>query len=151
LELLEEAEHAEVLGVGGVVDGEEAAVLGVEDEDEAQQDGEEAAVEVVVLGVEGFDGAAASAVAVGGGLEAGEQDLERLEDLAGELFGDVGLAAAALGRSAGKRARSATANQAVGRVAASKRVEDRAGRRVWAMSAKRKVIAAERTRRGGRR
>jgi hypothetical protein len=43
LELLEEAEHAVVLGVDGVVDGEQAAVLGEEHEDEAEEDGEQAA------------------------------------------------------------------------------------------------------------
>jgi hypothetical protein len=36
-ELAEEAQHAEVLGVDGVADGEEAVVLGVEHEDEAEE------------------------------------------------------------------------------------------------------------------
>jgi hypothetical protein len=55
---------------------------------------------VVAFGVGGF-AEGGVAVAVGGGFEAGEQDLEGFEDLVGEGAGDLGLAAAALGEDRG--------------------------------------------------
>ncbi|MCZ7681530.1 MAG: hypothetical protein M5U28_23135 [Sandaracinaceae bacterium] len=128
LQALEEAEHAEVLGVGRVLDREQAPILREEQEDEAQHDREQAAVDVVVLALEGVreDLAEALGVALGRGLEGGEQDLERVEDLARQLVRDVRLALAALLE---QRARGGVLEAAEEAVRAQQRdegVEDRA-------------------------
>ncbi len=103
-EAVVEAEDAQVLGVGRVLDGDEALVFGVEDEDEAQDDAQDALVEVVVRrverGAQPVDAVAARRVARGGVGEAFDEDLDGFEDLRGEVFGDVGLAEAALAQQA---------------------------------------------------
>jgi len=83
-EALVEPEHAQVPRVERVLDGDEALVLDVEGEDQAQHDGEDALVEVIARLLErGAQpvGAIAAAVARRGALEALEEDLDRLEDL----------------------------------------------------------------------
>jgi hypothetical protein len=96
-ELRVEALHGHVLGVGRVGDRQQALVLGVEQEHEAQHDAEHALIEVVVRGIEGgVEPGDVLALAGGGGFEALEQDLDGLEHLRGEVFGDVGLAASTL-------------------------------------------------------
>jgi len=83
-----------LLLIEGVLDREQPLVLGIEEDDQAEENGEEAGVEQVVLGAGGLveEG---GAVALGGGLEAVQEDIEGLEDLLGQLVGDIGLAPAA--------------------------------------------------------
>jgi hypothetical protein len=106
LELVEEAEHRVAGLVDRVLDREQAAVLGVEGEDEAEQDGEQAGVDLAgaVAAVALADPLVEEgrAVALGGGLEAAEQGLEGVKDLVGEALGDLGLLAAALGEQGGQ-------------------------------------------------
>ncbi|MES1244264.1 MAG: hypothetical protein ABUT39_21845 [Acidobacteriota bacterium] len=123
LELLEEAEDAQVLLVERMLDGEEAFVFRIEEDDEAQEDGEEPGVEVVVFGAGGFveeDGA----VADGGSLEAAQEDVESLEDLFGQLVGDVGLAAPAVREQSRKLALAGDGEEAPGGEKHDKGVED---------------------------
>ena len=92
-EALEEAVDGVVSHVEGAA-GEQAAVFGVEDEDEAHQDGEQAAVDVV--GIAGERRAEQFALgAFVGRLEAAEEFVERVQDLLGEQDGDGALVFAA--------------------------------------------------------
>jgi len=97
-EALVEAEHAEVLGIGVVLDRQQASVFGVEEKHQAKDDVEDALVDVACFhgGAHPVGSVAATTgrgVADGGGLVAGEQTLDALEDLLGQGLGDVGLAA----------------------------------------------------------
>nr|WP_240807474.1 hypothetical protein [Polyangium spumosum] len=101
-----EASEAQVLGVGAVLDGQERLIFRVEQEDEPQHDREHALIEMVAFGLERRPepvDPVAHAITGGGGLEAGKEDLDGLEDLLGELLGDVSLPAPALGEQAFER------------------------------------------------
>ena len=94
LELVEKAEDAQILCIELILNGEEAPVLGVKDEDEAEENGEKASVEMVVLALDGIV-QVVPAVALGRGLEPVEKNRERFEHLLRELVGDVRLALSA--------------------------------------------------------
>lgn len=102
LELRVERLDGQVLAVGLRAHRQEGPVLGVQQEDQPQEDGEQAAVDVVraarerVLQV-------ARLVPLRGRLEAGEEDLQRLVDLASERLGDGGLAPPRLLQQRGQR------------------------------------------------
>jgi hypothetical protein len=99
-----------VVGGPGRLAGHEAAVLGVEQEDEAHEDGEQAAVDL--LGV--VAGEVAEQLAAGGlvgGLEAAEELEQGAEDLLGEAGGDLVLVLAGLGEQGGEAAVVGLANR----------------------------------------
>jgi hypothetical protein len=99
-ELLEETGDGVVPLVEGAC-GHEAAVLGVEDEDKAEQGGDEAAVEF--LRVAGPDGAKERAGGfLIGGLEAAGEFVEGFEDLAGKIGADMGLVFPAFAEQGGQ-------------------------------------------------
>ena len=127
LEAREEAEDAEVLLVERALDREERAVLGEEEEHQPQHHGQQAAVDVAARALERVaeERAEAVGVALGRGLEAREQHLERVEDLAGELLGDVRLAPAALLEERGEGDALVDAEEALDVEERDERVEDR--------------------------
>jgi hypothetical protein len=112
-EILKKTLDAEVFGVEAVADGQQGLVLRVEDKDEAKDDAEHAAIEVVAGGVEGGAQPVDSGRALG---RAGRRSqthragiLDGLGDLCGELLGDVRLAASALAQQTPSRVCSAAA------------------------------------------
>jgi len=124
LELLEEGEQREVLRVERMLHGEQPSVFGVEHEHEPQEDGEEPLVEVVSAARERVIEQIAP-VAFGRRLEAAEEDLQRFEDLVGQIVRDVRLPLPALGEDRGQRAFLGDAEEAVRREQHHERVEDR--------------------------
>lgn len=94
-ELLEQAVDG-VMAEIGTAAGHEAAVLGEQEEDEAQEDGEEALVDLVGVVAEGV--VEDAALDVVGGLEPAEDFVQGEEDLLGEEGGDGGLVFAAGGQ-----------------------------------------------------
>src|SRR5579871_811939 len=95
LQPCEQREHAQLLLVERVANRHELAVFAVEEEHEPEENREESAVEVVALPLERVLEKSV-AVALRGGFESCEQDLERLEDLLRELVGDSRLAPSAV-------------------------------------------------------
>tara|TARA_Y100000034_G_scaffold74614_1_gene89700 strand:- start:111 stop:503 length:393 start_codon:yes stop_codon:yes gene_type:complete len=91
-----------VLGVERVLGGEQAAILGVEQKDHAQEHREKSLVEVIVLTREGVVEQIAP-VPFGRCLEPGEQDLKRLKHLLRKLVGNVGLPLPTLREQRGQR------------------------------------------------
>jgi hypothetical protein len=88
----------------GILVGEDVALLGVEEEDEAEDDGEEGAVDLVGIPAEGI-GEELPPGAIVGGLDAAEELVESVKDLLGELLGDLVLELAALGEEPGESGR----------------------------------------------
>lgn len=115
-ELGEEAAHGVVLDVDGV-GGDEAAVLGVEDEDEAEERGEEAAVDLVAFAIVAVEDVAQEGAARGfvRGLEAAHELVEGVEHLAGEAGGDEVLVLAALAEEGREALGARNGEEALGR------------------------------------
>ncbi len=94
----EEAGEGVVAGEERALDGEHLALLGVEEEDQPHEDGEQPLVDLV--GAAGVVAESAEELAAGvgvGGLEALEEVEQGGEHLLGELGGDLALVLAALG------------------------------------------------------
>ena len=109
-QLVMQGQEREVLGVQRVLGGEQAVVLGIEDKDQAQHEGQEACVDVVAaaigIAIGGAQrvagGAGARGVAGLRGLEAGEQEVQGLQHLLGEVAGDLALGLARGGQQLGQ-------------------------------------------------
>jgi hypothetical protein len=108
-ELGEQAAQPVVLLVDRVL-GHQVPVLGVEDEDQAHQRGDEAAVEVLrALSGQGLQ--PALGIAPVGRNEASQQLVERAQHLPGELGRDSVCASRLASRRAGRRSRAGARNR----------------------------------------
>ncbi len=117
-----------VVAQEGLVLGQHVPLLGVEQEDEPQEDGEQRPVDLVrVLGERLAEELALGRVV--GGLEAAQQLVERVEHLLGEALADLVLVLAAVLEERGEALRAGQAQQSRLAEQQAQRGRDRPARR----------------------
>ena len=125
LQPLEEPEQAHALRVERVIDGEQAPVLCIEDEHQPKHDGEQPAVEVVFIALEGLAQKPAL-VALCRRLKTLEECLQAAEDLLGQILGHRSLVLATAPQERRQGVLVAHAKPLIGAEQHDHRIENRA-------------------------